>query len=886
MLTPGARLGAYEIVGKLGAGGMGEVWRARDTRLDREVALKVLPPGLAEDPERRARLEREAKILASLNHPNIATLYGLEHAGGQDVLVMELVEGEDLAQRLARGALPVAEAIPIGRQIAEALEAAHEKGIVHRDLKPANVKLRPDGAVKVLDFGLARAWESEAPATDLAHSPTVTGQYTRAGQVLGTAAYMSPEQARGGAVDDRADIWAFGAVLFELLAGRRPFDGPSLPDVFTAVLSAEPPWEALPAALPAPMRVLLERCLTRDLRRRLQSIGEARIVLEEAAATPAPRALPAREVTTTLARREVVAWGLAAAALIALGATLTLRGASRGEPAAASTSRRFVIPPPAYGGFEGGIALSPDASLLAFVAPGSDGEDVLWLRPLSDLAPRALAGTGGASYPFFAPDGTRLAFFAKGKLKTYDLAGGRIQVLCAAANPRGGAWSQDGTLLLSIDVGGALVRIPAAGGDPIAVVAPEGDLDAGSFRFPAFLPDGRRFLCLRFGGAAKMGLCVGSLDSREVTLLVEADSGAVFVPPDRLIYRSRERLVAQPFDPATARLTGAATTLADDVWSDAFATILTAFAAAGDRALAYRAGGPARSRLVWYDRAGAQLGTIGPVAPYLEPAISPDGRRVAVTRGANDASGSEIWVFDAEREGGTRFSFGPGFSATPLWSPDGAFLMWSSFATGDVIRKATSGASREDVLWRNPAFWPLSDFTRDGRQVLIEELDFRHFTFDIGRIALAGDHRIEPLLAEAYSELSPRLSADGRFLAYVSNESGVDEVFVRSYPALTERWQVSTAGGTQPRWRGDGRELYFVAPDRKIMAVDVTTAPAFAVSRPRALFQTQILPVIEARNHYDPAPDGRRFLVNSRLSEDATAPIVVVLDWTAELGSR
>ncbi len=821
-------------------------------------------------------------MLASLNHPNIATLFGLEHLDGQHVLAMELVEGEDLAQRLARGPMPLEEAVPIARQIAEALETAHAKGIVHRDLKPANVMVRPDGTVKVLDFGLARAWESETPAADLAQSPTVTNQYTRAGQVLGTAAYMSPEQARGAPVDGRADIWAFGAVLFEMLSGRRPFAGPTLPDVFANVLGAEPPWGALPPALPATLSTLVRRCLARDLRRRLQSIAEARIALEDVASGGPPAMAPPARPEPRIRSREVAAWAMAAAALLGLGAVLVL-GVPRRSGPSPTTARRFAISPPAFGGFENGIALSRDGTQLAFVAPGTDGEDVLWLRPLSAIAPRALAGTEGASYPFWSPDGRWLAFFAKGRLRTIEPGGGTVQSLCAAPNPRGGAWSRAGVLLLSINAGGSLVTVPAGGGEPTPVIDQKSESEAGVLRFPSFLPDGRHFVFYRLGGAPKMGIWLGSIDSKTASFLAAGDSAAVYSPPGFLVFRGGDRLLAQPIDLAGPRLTGPAVPIAAGVWSDSTATYLSAFSISDNGVLAYRTGGPVRSRLLWFDRAGTPLGALGPPGAFLEPAISPDANRVAVTRGAEDSVSSSIWLLDVERGGLTPLSFPPELTATPLWSPDGRQIVYSRFPTGEVFRKDASGAGKEELIRKMETFSPLDDWSRDGRSLLFEILDLRTFTSDIGRVALNGDRRTEPILAAAFSELGARLSADARFLAYQTDESGVAEVFVRSYPDLAERWQISTGGGSQPRWRGDGRELYFVAPDRKLMAVEITTEPRFAAARPHALFQTNILPLVEARNHYDVTPDGRRFLVNSRLPEDATAPIVVVLDWPSEI---
>ena len=628
----GRRLGAYEVRARIGAGGMGEVYRARDTKLGRDVAIKILPPHFTSDPERLARFEREARLLASLNHPHIGAIYGLEDADGVRALVLELVGGETLADRIARGPIPVNDTLTIARQIADALEAAHEKGIVHRDLKPANIKITPDAVVKVLDFGLAKMAASDTVAADPTQSPTLTVGGTKEGVILGTATYMSPEQAKGRPADKRADVWAFGVVLYEMLTGRRAFEGEAISEVLARVIEREPDWTTLPASTPARLRELLRRCLRKDPKSRLQAIGDARVQIDEliSGATDEAAAVDSQPRVQRNASRAwmvVAALSLAIAAALAVPATLYLR---RGVPEPLLT--RFEIPmPPTSDPVS--FALSHDGRQLAFVAT-SDGASRLWVRPLDQVTARPLAGTEGARYPFWKPDGRAIGFFADGKLKLIDLGSSVLHVAADAPNGRGGTWNSDDVIVFAPNAPnnfGVLLRVMAAGGTPVPVTQlPAGQ--GGSHRFPQFLPDGRHFLFLGGTGQADThNVYVGTLEGGESKRVREARSVAVFAPPDSLLWVEDGVLVAQRFDPARAVVSGEPIPVVQDVGLDEL-VYRGMFAVSATGVLAHRTGRGERRQLTWVDRAGVARGTVGPPveAGLSGPELTPDGKHVAV----------------------------------------------------------------------------------------------------------------------------------------------------------------------------------------------------------------------------------------------------------------
>jgi Tol biopolymer transport system component/predicted Ser/Thr protein kinase len=871
-LATGVRLGPYEIVAPLGAGGMGEVYRAKDTRLGRDVAIKVLSSNLSSSPELRQRFEREARTISQLSHPHICALYDVGREGETDFLVMEYLEGETLADRLARGPLPLDQTLRHGIEIADALDKAHREGIVHRDLKPGNVMLTKSG-VKLLDFGLAKAVAPQSRPSSLTELPTQHA-LTQEGTILGTFQYMAPEQLEGKEADARTDLFALGCVLYEMVTGRKAFAATSQASLIGAILHKEPePISQFAPMTPRALDRVVRRCLAKDPEGRWQN---ARDVALELADVTRPEGAPARRPRTAL-----LGWAVAAALLLALGWILAGPRQNRDAPAAAKL--RFTVPPPPASSFQGMLALSPAGETLAFVATGADGRDRIWTRPLDSLETRPLEGTEGAEFPFWSPDARSLAFFADGKLKRVDAAGGAPRTLCDAAAARGGSWGPHGKIAFSANVGGSIDLVSDTGGQPRPLpqlTSRKGEV----YRWPTFLPDGRHFLYyVGFGDPKVMGVYVASVDSSETTRIVpDADAGALYAPPGHLLYRSGDRLMSRPFDVKTMRPTGEASPIVEDVWWDGISTLATGFSV-GSGVLAYQTGGLAVSRLISYDRTGRELGPIGPPGAHFEPMFSPDGRLVVVSRGIKQRSFlTETWVADIGRGTMTRLPTEPGInSATALWSPEGSRIAFASFPRGEVFVRDTRSAEKPKLLFQLPAFSPLDDWSRDGRYIFYEAIDWKTFHFDIGvRDLQTGTSR--PLIATSSNESGAALSPDGRWIAYQSDESGTDEIYVQTFPAGNERQQVSVGGGTQPRWRGDGKELFYISPDRKVMAVDIPAGKELEAGKPHALFQTRILPLVEARNHYDVTADGQRFVVNSRQPEDAALPITIVVGWTPE----
>jgi Tol biopolymer transport system component/predicted Ser/Thr protein kinase len=856
-LSVGDRLGPYEILAPLGAGGMGEVFRAKDTKLDREVAIKVLPHFLADDPERIARLDREAKVLASLNHPNIAQIYGIE----QRALVMELVKGETL-----KGPLPLDEALTLAMQIADALEDAHEKGIVHRDLKPANIMITPAGVVKVLDFGLAKA--AEAPeGSDPSNSPTLTMSPTRAGMILGTAAYMSPEQARGKTVDRRADIWAFGVVLYEMLTGRQAFTGETVSDILAAVLTKELDLEQVPVKV----RKLLRRCLEKDPKQRLRDIGEARFLLEDAPPHRVGHGRPLPWIAATL---------LVTVAALALGFV-----AYRHVTEETRVLKMSVLPPDkAVFNANSLPAVSPDGRRLAFVAT-LDGKDSLWVRDLDSLAARALTGTDGADDPFWSPDSRSIAFFADGKLKRIEVAGGPALTLCdASGEPRGGSWNKNDTIVFAVNQGGTF-RVPAAGGNATLLTTPDrasGELD---HRFPRFLPDGRYFLyTVTNREREKVAIYAGDLDSKNRKLVVAANSNAVYTPPGYLLFVRERTLMAQPFDAAKLQTTGDAVPVAEQVDSSGIAG-QNQFSASQNGVLAYASGASGGNlQLTWFDRSGKVTGTLGTPGFVFWGAISPDGNTVAVDRLDPQTRIFDIWLHDLTRGTASRFTFGPRANQFPVWSPDGSHIAFYSFRDGVAhpFQKATSGTARDEILSKPlgepPGPTRVDDWSRDGRYIIMTVTNPKTKS-DVWVMPTFGDRKPFPYLQTEFFETYARLSPNGQWLAYTSDESKRLEIYVQTFPTPGGKWQVSTNGGSRPVWSRDGKELYFIGADGKMMAVEVKGGTKFEAGLPKPLFDARV-PVFQA--WYDVSKDGR-FLIPVPLEPSANTPMTVVINWTAAL---
>ena len=871
---------------------MGKVWRAHHTALKRDDALKVLPDAFASDPDRLARFRREAQVLASLNHPNIAHVYGLEQSDGVQALVMELVEGPTLADRIAQGPIPVDEALPIAKQIAEALEAAHEQGIIHRDLKPANIKVRPDGTVKVLDFGLAKALEPVSRhGMDATASPTITSpaMMTGVGVLLGTAAYMSPEQARGKAVDKRSDIWAFGCVLYEMLTGKRAFAGEDVSDTLAAVLRANLTGTACP-----PIRMeQSDDCYVGVYRRTLESayttLAMRELRFEDAQATTDP------EVTTvatpvSVRRRERVAWTLLAVATLALvalavPATLYLRRAVP-EPV---VTRLDVVTPPTTDAFS--FALSPDGRQLVFVANGEKGSQ-LWLRPLDQTTAQPLANTEGATFPFWAPDSRAVGFFADGKLKRINLTGGAVQVLADAPVPRGGTWNADGVIVFAPTANGALMRVAASGG----AVAPVTQLASGqgSHRWPQFLPDGRRFLFSMATGLPQThGAYIGSLDGGEPMRGHASRDGCgvcrtrlslvgVAGRAGRRIHSMRRRgtVASEPIPVAQAVGT-------DD------GSFHSAFSVSEQGVLAHRAGAGSRRQLVWLDRMGQMSGEIGSLDEnaLANPELAPDGQRVALNRTVQ--GNNDVWLIEVGRGVPNRFTFDAALDSAPIWSPDGSQLVFRSTRKGsyDLFQKPASGTVDEQPLLITPENKSPLDWSQDGRFLLYSTQNPKTAS-DIWALPMMGERKPFAVLQSTFDEIQGQFSPDGRWLAYASNESGRYEIYVRTFPEAGGKWLVSAAGGMQPRWRRDGRELFYVAPDTRLMAVTLRLAPdahLLEAGAPVALFPTRLATGgniatagFLARAQYAVAPDGR-FLLNMAADDAVASPITIVQNWTAGL---
>ena len=897
-LTLGTRLGVYDITAPIGEGGMGQVFRARDTKLNRDVALKVLPDSFASDPDRLARFTREAQTLASLNHPHIAAIYGLEESGGVSALVMELVEGEDLAQRIARGAIPLDEALPIAKQIAEALEAAHEQGIIHRDLKPANIKVRWDGTVKILDFGLAKASEpAGGSSSGISMSPTLSMHATQAGVILGTAAYMSPEQARGKAVDKRADIWAFGAVLFEMLTGTRAFAGGDVAETLANVINKEPDWALLPATLSPVLRRCLRRCLNRDPRQRIADAQDVRLTLEDAFDVDVTQ-MPT--VASPAATRPRLAWIAASAVMAIVAAALAVPAVQhlreRSQPASSET--RLDIITPATDVPED-FALSPDGKQIVFVASG-DGASRLWVRALSSTTAQPLPGTEGGTAPFWSPDSRAIGFFSDGRLRRVNIEGGASQALATITGVgRGGTWNADGIILFAASPASPLFRVSASGGDVIPVTKLDHQI---GHRWPVFLPDGRHFL---FGatGAETGGIFVGSLDSPTITRLTgtTADlnvSAGVYrrdasADDGYMLWVRANTLLAQRLDLGKPALTGEPIVVANPVANN-IVIGHGAISASRTGVVAYRGDAAAPKQLRWFDRSGKMLGSLGGVDGDMlsTPAVSPDGHRAAVSR--RTQGNLDIWLIDDARV--TRFTFDPAIEGFPLWSPDGRRIAFRSrpHGTFDLYQKSADGGAQEVLLESAQNKLPLA-WTAGARFLLYSANDEQTGT-DLWLLPMKDGHASGaapvPFLRTPFNERSGTFSPDGHWVAYVSNESGADEVYVRPFrePAVTEtsganagdgHWPASTGGGIYPRWRPDGREIYYIGPAGEMMAVPfAATGDSVQLGKPAMLFATKIdgggIDILQG-HRYDVAADGR-FLITTRL-ESPPIPITLVQGW-------
>jgi eukaryotic-like serine/threonine-protein kinase len=898
-IPSGTRLGVYEVVAQIGAGGMGEVYRARDTRLQRDVALKVLPEVFARDTERMARFEREAKLLASLNHPNIAAIYGLEESGPIRALVMELVEGPTLAERIRGGAIPVDEALPVARQVADAVEYAHDKNVIHRDLKPANIKVTPEGTVKVLDFGLAKALSDEVAAEDMSNSPTLSMAATRQGVILGTAAYMSPEQAKGKSVDRRADVWAFGAVLCEMLTGKQAFPGEDITEVLAAVVRAEPDWSLLPSSTPPAICALLRRCLEKNVRRRLQHAGEARILIEDVLSGGAPAtAEGAPAPSTTSKGQQWVHWTATvffAAALAALS-FVHFREVPPQPP-----MLRFDIAPPEKTVLSM-FKISPDGRYVA-MALLQDGKNQLWLRSLDSLEAKPLPGTDDAAYPFWSPDSSYVGFFAQGKLKKISVNGGPAQTICDAPGGRGGAWNRNGIIVFAPNINGGLSKVSAAGGLPVTLTTLTTQGATDSHRFPEFILGGDTFTFVYITEKPETtGIYIGSMEGKPPVRILPDLSNSAYVAPiapgqsGHLLFIRENTLMAQPFDPDRLRTAGEAIPLVGQVAGGVGFAITNGngdFSASETGLLAYRAGGVLADRdLVWMDREGRRISTVGKPASIISEALSPDEKNIVLTI-PSPTKDSDLWLEDLNRGVLSRFTFEPRFSDAPVWSPDNRFVAFMFRPTTGtayrIARKPVMGDGKQEILATgriNAAPW---DWSPDGKFIIYSDTGEKT-NYDLFLLPLAGDRKPVAFLQTQFNETHAQFSPDGRWMAYSSDESGRAEVYVQPIPLTGAKWQISASGGGLPRWRKDGKELYYVATDGKVMAVPVrtgATADDFQTGPAQSLFAVPVLNpgAINARYPYQSAADGKRFLVNVPAGGegDGEPPITMTLNWTGGL---
>jgi serine/threonine protein kinase len=875
----GKTLGHYRVGEQLGRGGMGEVYVADDLNLNRKVALKFLPDAFAGDPERMARFEREAKLVASLNHPNIAAIYGLEQAEGKRFLVLELVEGETLQQRLSKGPLQIEEALGVCRQIAEALEDAHEKGVIHRDLKPANVMITAGDKVKILDFGLAKALSDETQSVDSSQSPTLTEAMTRPGVILGTAAYMSPEQAKGKAVDKRADIWAFGCILYECLTGKRAFEGETVTETLAAILKGEPDWNALPATTPPNIRFVQRRCLEKAISRRFRDPSDLLIVIDEAHDIGEATA-PSRHKT-----RERLGWIVAALLFVIAGASLTRSYFH--QTATEERSVRFSIAPPEQGTFSwyASLEISPDGRQIVFVAT-VNGKQMLWVRSLDSLESRFLPGTEGARSPFWSPDSQSIGFFSNGKLNTLGLSGGVPHPVCdALPYYEGGTWNRDGTIVFTKHGGeGPIYGVSASGGTTIAVTVLDASKQEIRHSRPHFLPDGRHFLYFaRSRVPANNAIYVGSLDSGESKRLFASDSEARYAPPGYLLFVNQSVLMAQRFNADSMELSGDPARLVDSVHFDPEPGTAD-LSISADGTLAYRSG-RLSTRLVWVDRAGKEISAIGPPGEYRNATLSPDEKRVIVDRFNPQALSRDLWLYDIARQTASRFTYDPADDSDAVWSPVGLRVVFASDRNGTrgLYQKIVDGNGQEENVMKSDLGRLVPrDWSSDGRFIFYFAVGEQTGTH-VWYLSLSGERKPTRFLQTAFDELEPHISPDGHWIAYDSNESGKRQVYVCSFPGADKKIQISTTGGNSPMWRHDGQELYFLSEDGQMMAAPVSIGPKFEPGLPKALFPA-IFPDwdIGGWPRYSVSADGQRFLIN-RASEEVFSPITVVLNWAAGL---
>lgn len=876
----GERIGPYEILGPLGAGGMGVVYVARDTRLGRKVAVKLLPTYFSQDQDRLRRFEQEARAASALSHPNILSIHDIGEHAGSPYVISELLEGETLRDRLIGGPLPQRKAIDYALQLTRGLATAHERGIIHRDLKPENIFVTKDGQVKILDFGLAKLVAPVGGHELQSDAPTIKVK-TGSGVIMGTAGYMSPEQVRGQPTDHRSDIFSFGAVLYEMLSGKRAFHGDSMVESLNAILKDEPPdlAEGLAGVSPALSR-LVNRCLEKNPAERFHSASDLGFALESLTGISSSTSKALLPSPSGLINRERVAWVIAVVLLLSALA-VALFYFQRTPPEARVL--RFVVSPPEnavfdFDDFPYPVAVSPDGRRLA-LATRIAGRAQLWLRALDSPTAQPLRGTEGGTAPFWSPDSRFIGFFAEGKLKKIDAESGAVQLVCnAGVGPNNAAWSSEGVIIFSISQSG-LFRVPAAGGEPVQVKKPNSP-DGIALFWPEFLPDGRHFFYAALSPAG-VGVMVGSLDSDEARLLTRVNSRAVYAPPGYLLYVREGTLLAHPFDAKTLSLTGEPTPIAEHI-KNFSPTGGAAFSVSENGVVAYQSG-TIVSRLILFNRNGEEVGSVGLPSDFDSPRFSPDGQKVAVSIADPRTGTNDIWIYDLARSAATRFTFETGTENRPVWSPDGRQIAFTADEKGQpphVHLKGSNDAGPGEVIIDPSSVQAACDWSKDGPLIYADQTP--ETGADLWLVPMSGQRKPISFLRTRFNESDARFSSDGKWVAYTSDESGKSEIYVRSIASPSEKWQVSNAGGVNPTWNRDGKELFYISTDSQLMSVAVKTGNTFEAGTPAPLFHVAAHAKQYEVAQYDVAPDGHRFIVNGSTAAPAL-PINVVINWTSEL---
>jgi eukaryotic-like serine/threonine-protein kinase len=881
-LATGTRLGPYEIQSPLGAGGMGEVYRARDTRLDRTVAVKILPSHLSDNPEAKQRFDREARAISSLSHPNICTLHDVGHQDGVDFLVMEFLEGETLADRLMKGPLPPDQVLKCGIEVCDGLEKAHRTGVVHRDLKPGNIMLTKSGA-KLMDFGLAKGTMSQPSTNASALTAMTATPLTQQGMIVGTFQYMAPEQLQGQEADTRSDIFALGAVLYEMITGKRAFQGKTQISVLSAILEKDPePITASRPMSPLELDYVVRTCLAKDPEERFQAAQDVKLQLKWIAAGAPQPATPA-----VRSKRERWAWISLVAILLAVLLALYLRIA----PNAPRPTLAYIPAPEhaTFAYFTGPVTLSHDGRTLAFVATTSEGQDLLWVRPLDAPEAQAVAGTEGASFPFWSGDDRSIGFFAGGRVKSVGTAGGPVVTICDAQGPRGGTWNRNGVILFATTWSG-IYRVPSSGGTPAEITKLDASHGETTHRWPYFLPDGQHFLYFARGSTDATSIRVAALDSGDTHLLLPARSNAAYTSGYILFVRDRI-LMAQAFDEKKLQIRGQAFPVAGQVLYDQLLW-KGVFSCSADGVLVYQgANNAADSRLIMFDRAGKQIKTVGTPGDLISPRVSPDGQRLAVVVLDSSVANYKLWIYDLFKEKETRLTFGSDRENSAIWAPDGKSLVFASIKKGpyDIFEKRSDTTGSEESVLQSGAAKSPTDWSRDGRFIAYTSTTPGNSKAAVWILPRFGDCKPYIFLQGDFNLEDAFFSPDGHWLAYDSDETGRSEIYVTPFPEAGSKWQVSAAGGTSPRWRRDGKEIFFLAGDSTLTAAEVdASGSVFQVGARRPLFHAMLrtgatrldLSGVEG---YDAAPDGRWFVVNSPAA-GSPPPITLITNWAPEPG--